>query len=67
MYDLYRMVHSFTCAGVIPTQYMKMSKFLGMGSVGPGYINKGQKYFLLIHLHNCDVNSQCIIAAATVM
>ena len=35
------MVHGFTCAGVLPTQYIKFSEFAGMGHVGHGYIKKG--------------------------
>ena len=35
------MVHSFTCAGVLPTQYIKMCTFAGVGHVGYGYMKKG--------------------------
>ena len=36
------MVHSFTCAGVLPTQYIKMCEFAGVGHVGYGYMKKGK-------------------------
>lgn len=36
------MVHSFTCAGILPSQYIKMSTFMGMGHVGHGYMKKGR-------------------------
>ena len=38
---LYRLVHGFTCAGVLPTQYVNFAKFSGIGSVGHGYIRQG--------------------------
>ena len=33
-----RVVHSFTCAGILPIQYSKFSMFAGMGCVGHKYI-----------------------------
>ena len=36
-----RVVHSFTCAGILPTQYLKFSMFAGMGRVGHKYMEKG--------------------------
>ena len=36
-----RVVHSFTCAGVIQTQYIKFCTFVGMGHVEYGYMKKG--------------------------
>lgn len=36
-----RMVHSFTSAGILPTQYMKLSMFAGIGVVKHGYMSKG--------------------------
>ena len=61
----YRMVHGFTCAGVLPTQYIKFSEFAGMGHVGHGYIKKGIRELILcyifvtlcVHLY-CSVLSQ---------
>ena len=32
------MVHSFTSAGMIPSQYAHLSTFSGLGTVGPKYI-----------------------------
>ena len=37
-----RLVHSFTCAGILPTQYLKFCKFAGMGHVGYRYMEKGK-------------------------
>ena len=36
-----RFVHAFRCAGVLPTQYVHVSKFAGIGKIGHGYINQG--------------------------
>lgn len=36
------MIHSFTCAGILPTQYIKLCTFAGIGRVGHGYIKKGK-------------------------
>ena len=41
MYIMCRMVRSFTCAGILPSQYMHMSQFAGMGAVGHSYIRAG--------------------------
>ena len=38
---VYRMVHAFTCAGILPSQYTHLSMFSGMGIVGHGYIRQG--------------------------
>ena len=46
----YRMVHSFTCAGVLPAQYIKLSQFVGMGQVGHGYMKKGKNRAKYNHL-----------------
>jgi len=37
----YRLVHSFTCAGILQTQYVKLSLFAGLGTVKNGYIRQG--------------------------
>ena len=39
--SLRRMIHGFTCAGMLPTHYIKMSRFAGIGTAKPGYILKG--------------------------
>ena len=40
-----RLVHGFTCAGVLPTQYINFARFSGIGSVGHGYIRQGNSPF----------------------
>ena len=37
------MVHGFTCAGILPSQYMNLNKFAGIGRVGGSYIRRGWK------------------------
>ena len=37
----YRMVHAFTSAGILPSQYINMSSFAAIGTVGHAYINQG--------------------------
>ena len=39
--SLRRMIHGFTCAGMLPTHYIKMSRFAGIGTAKHGYISKG--------------------------
>ena len=39
----FRLVHSFTCAGILQTQYMKLSLFAGLGSVKNDYIQQGSE------------------------
>ena len=36
------MVHAFTCAGVLPSQYDHMSQFAGIGCVGHNYIRRSK-------------------------
>ena len=36
-----RLVHSFTCAGMLPVQYSKLSRFAGLGVLGTSYISHG--------------------------
>lgn len=38
---LFRMVHAFTCAGMLPSQYTHLSEFAGVGVVGHAYIRRG--------------------------
>ena len=38
---MHRLVHGFTCPGVLPTQHINFAKFSGIGSVGRGYIGEG--------------------------
>ena len=42
----FRLIHSFTCAGILQTQYMKLSLFAGMGSVKNDYIQQGTYMYL---------------------
>lgn len=50
-----RVVHAFTCAGVLPTQYCHFSTFAGLGRVGGGYIRHGSytldvmKYWIVLY------------------
>ena len=37
-----RLVHSFTCAGILPAQYIKFCEFGGMGHVGHRYMKKSK-------------------------
>lgn len=50
---LYRLVHAFTAAGIIPSQYIHLSSFAEMGVVGKWYINNGM-YFVQEIVHMCD-------------
>ena len=51
------MVHAFTCAGVLPSQYTKMTQFGGLGCVGEAYIKRGNFDFsptiLFSHIFHC--------------
>ena len=40
-YVMYRLVHAFTFAGILPRQYINFSNFAGIGTVGKWYIHKG--------------------------
>ena len=35
------MIHSFTCSGILPSQYIHLSQFAGLGTVGHAYIRQG--------------------------
>ena len=37
----HRVVHSFTCAGMLEVQYTKLCKFASIGAVGHHYIRTG--------------------------
>ena len=43
--NVYRMVHAFTCAGVQPSQYTKMTQFGGLGCVGDAYVRRSMNDF----------------------
>ena len=61
MFLLNRLVHGFTCAGVLPIQYMNFAKFSGIGNVGHGYIRQGNcnaQCASLLHEFNVSVYNQ---------
>ena len=37
----YRLVHSFTCAGILQTQYIKLCRFARLGTINNAYIRQG--------------------------
>ena len=39
------MVHAFTCAGVLLSQYTKMTQFGGLGCVGDAYVRRSMNDF----------------------
>ena len=39
---VFRLVHAFTCAGVLPRQYIKFCKFAEFGVVGKWFIQQGK-------------------------
>ena len=40
-----RLIQGFTCAGIIPSQYIHFSSFSGIGTVGKWYIRSGMYAF----------------------
>ena len=40
------MVHGFTCAGILPSQYAHLTQFADLGNIGHGYIRQGLFEFL---------------------
>ena len=58
MYYVIPVVHGFTCAGVLPTQYIKFARFSGIGSVGHGYIRQGNCHaYVLVFFYNNNIIS----------
>ncbi len=51
------MVHAFTCAGVLPSQYINFSSNAGLGKVGAWYISSGASIWCFIALkwHYCMI------------
>ena len=43
------MVHSFTCAGVLQTQYEKLSRFAEMGTLRKFYVRQGTVPLFLLY------------------
>ena len=48
------LVHAFTAAGVLPSQYKRMSAFAEMGAVGKNYIDKCLP-LLIVHMCTMEV------------
>ena len=46
------MVHSFTCAGILASQYINLSQFAGLGTVGNAYIRQGSVLHIYCLLRN---------------
>ena len=36
----FRLVHAFTCAGILPRQYLNFTEFANLGTVGKKYIKQ---------------------------
>ena len=47
---LYRLIHAFTCAGILPSQYIHFSQFATIGVVGKWYITSS-KLHTHIYIH----------------
>ena len=48
------MVHAFTCAGVLPSQYARMAQFSQLGCVGNAFVRRGKNYSIpstFLHAH----------------
>ena len=55
---LFRLIHSFTCAGLLQTQYIKFCQSAGLGTVQNGFIRHGT---FIIFTHNC-VMHKCMLS-----
>ena len=59
LYYLYRLLHSFTCAGMLPVQYSKFSQFAELGVLGTSYISRSM--LLLSYYSGSDlITNICI-------
>ena len=47
------MIHSFSCAGILPSSYIRLSSFAGLGTVGHAYIRRGTYKSTRTHVHDC--------------
>ena len=47
-----RVVHAFTCVGILPCQYHKYSQFAEMGVNGMWYIRSGDLFIHIVFVHN---------------
>ena len=52
-----RLVHAFTCAGILPSQYISFCNFAGMGVVGHWYIRQGKK---CVNMSLCEHVYVCV-------
>ena len=64
------MIHAFTCAEILPSQYAHFSAFSGLGTVGHNYIRKSSllilSIFTVLHYLACSVQAtwqSCMVAA----
>ena len=39
---IFRIVHAFTCAGILPSQYIQFTTRANLGTLGPWYISLGE-------------------------
>ena len=39
---IFRIVHAFTCAGILPSQYIHFTTRANLGTLGPWYISLGE-------------------------
>ena len=51
----YRLIHGFTFAGMLPSQYYHLSQFSVIGVVGCWYVQVGEQYKVLWNLSLCLV------------
>ena len=49
--QMYRLIHAFTCTGILPRQYIHFSLFAHLGTVGKWYIDQGTHES--VHVHIC--------------
>ena len=56
-FTLVRLVHAFTCAGILPRQYLNFTEFANLGTVGKKYIHQGtyNNNALLVSLFTCNL------------
>ena len=60
-----RLVHAFTCAGILPSQYIHFSKFATIGVVGKWYIRASElcrclKILLIDKFGYMDIINECV-------
>ena len=52
-----RLVHAFTCAGIIPSHYIHFCDFAGIGKVGKWYIQSGMHHLFVLEMSYLSVTS----------